>query len=52
MNIKYNTNDNILPNKITYFPTQTITIRSVTQKDIILNFSLMIVYMKYKNARI
>ena len=32
MNIKFNTNDNIL-NKIIYFPTITITIRSVTQKD-------------------
>ena len=31
--IKFNTNDNILLNKIIYFPTITITIRSVTQKD-------------------
>ena len=33
MNIKYNTNYNILLNKIIYFPTITITIRSVTRKD-------------------
>ena len=33
MKIKFNTDDNILPNKIIYFPTITITIRSVTQKD-------------------
>ena len=33
MKIKFNTNDNILLNKIIYFPTITITIRSVTQKD-------------------
>ena len=32
MKIKFNTNDNILPSKIIYFPTITITIRSVTQK--------------------
>ena len=30
MKIKFNTNDNILLNKIIYFPTITITIRSVT----------------------
>ena len=30
MKIKFNTNDNILLNKIIYFPTKTITIRSVT----------------------
>ena len=33
MKIKFNTNDNILLNKIIYFPTITIAIRSVTQKD-------------------
>ena len=33
MKIKFNTKDNILQNKIIYFPTITITIRSVTQKD-------------------
>ena len=31
--IKFNTNDNIILNKTIYFPTITITIRSVTQKD-------------------
>ena len=34
MKIKFNTNDNILLNKIIYFPTITITIRSVTKKDV------------------
>ena len=34
MKIKFNTNDNIILNKIIYFPTITIIIRSVTQKDI------------------
>ena len=54
MKIKFNTNDNIPLNKIIYFPTTTITIRSVTQKDghTMLNFSLMIVSMKYKNTKI
>ena len=33
MKIKFNTDDNIILNKIIYFPTITITIRSVTQKD-------------------
>ena len=33
MKIKFNTNDNIILNKITYFPTITVAIRSVTQKD-------------------
>ena len=33
MKIKFNTNDDIILNKIIYFPTVTITIRSVTQKD-------------------
>ena len=33
MKIKFNTNENILLNKIIYFPTITIKIRSVTQKD-------------------
>ena len=33
MNIKFNTDDNIPLNKIIYFPTITIIIRSVTQKD-------------------
>ena len=33
MKIKLNADDNILLNKIIYFPTITIIIRSVTQKD-------------------
>ena len=33
MKIKFNTNDNILLNKIIYFPIITIAIRSVMQKD-------------------
>ena len=33
MKIKCNTDDTILLNKIIYFPTITIIIRSVTQKD-------------------
>ena len=33
MKIKFNTDDNIPLNKITYFPTITIIIRSVTQKN-------------------
>ena len=33
MKIKFNTDDNIPLNKIIYFPTITIIIRSVTQKD-------------------
>ena len=33
MKIKFNTDDNILLNKIIYFLTITIIIRSVTQKD-------------------
>ena len=33
MKIKFNTDDNILLNKIIYFPMITIIIRSVTQKD-------------------
>ena len=33
MKIKFNTNDNVPLNKIIYFPTITIIIRSVTQKD-------------------
>ena len=33
MNIKFNTDDNISLNKVIYFPTITIIIRSVTQKD-------------------
>ena len=33
MNIKFNTDDNIPLNKIIYFCTITIIIRSVTQKD-------------------
>ena len=45
--IKFNIDDNIPLNKIIYFPTITIIIRSVTQ-----NFSLMNVCMKYKNVRI
>ena len=33
MKIKFNTENNILLNKIIYFPTITIIIRSVRQKD-------------------
>ena len=33
MKIKFNTDDNIPLNKIIYFPTITIIIRSATQKD-------------------
>ena len=33
MKIKFSTDDNIPLNKIIYFPTITITIRSVTKKD-------------------
>ena len=33
MKIKFNLDDNIPLNKIIYFPTITIIIRSVTQKD-------------------
>ena len=33
MKVKFNIGDNIRPNKIIYFPTITIIIRSVTQKD-------------------
>ena len=33
MKIKFNTGDNISLNKIIYFPTRTIIIRSVTQED-------------------
>ena len=33
MKIKFNTNDNITLNKIIYFPTITIIIRSITRKD-------------------
>ena len=33
MKIKFNTNDNTILNKIIHFPTITIKIRSVTQKD-------------------
>ena len=41
MKIKFNTDDNIPLNKIIYFPTITIIIRSVTKKmiNIVLNFS-------------
>ena len=34
MKIKFNINDNIWLNKIIYFPTITIIIRSVTRKDV------------------
>ena len=53
MKIRFNTDDNIPLNEI-YLPTIPITIRRVTKNmiNIILNFSWMIVYMKYKNARI
>ena len=33
MKIKFNTDDNIPLNKIIYFPTITIRIRSITKKD-------------------
>ena len=33
MKIKFNTDDNIRLNKIIYFPTIAVTIRSATQKD-------------------
>ena len=33
MKIKFNTDDNIALNKITYFPTITVIIRSITKKD-------------------
>ena len=33
MKIKFNTDDNIQLNKIIYFPTRTIIIRYVAQKD-------------------
>ena len=33
MKIKFNTDDNIPLNKIIYFPTITIIIRSITKKD-------------------
>ena len=33
MKIKFDTDDNIQLNKIIYFPTATIIVRSVTQKD-------------------
>ena len=33
MKIKFNTDDNITLNKIIYFPTITIIIRSITKKD-------------------
>ena len=41
MKIKFNTDDNIALNKITYFPTITVIIRSITKKmiNIILSFS-------------
>ena len=55
MKIKFNTNANIILNKIIYFPTITIVIRSVTQKDGKYYPQLFIddcLYMKYKNARI
>ena len=41
MKVKLNTDDNIPLNKILFFPTITIVIRSITKKmiNIILNFS-------------
>ena len=48
MKIKVNTDDNIPLNKIIYFFTTAIIIRSVTQKDD--KYSYMIVYKKYKNS--
>ena len=56
MKIKFNTDDNITLNKIIYFPTITIIIRSITKNDDKYDPQLFlddwIVYMKYKNARI
>ena len=52
--IKSYTADNLPLNKIIYFRTTTIIIRSIKQKmvNITRNFSLMNVCMKYKNVRI
>ena len=54
MKIKFNTDDNIPLNKIIYFPTITIIIRAVTQKDgkYYLQLFLLNPCMKYKNVRI
>ena len=54
MKIKFNADDNIPLNKFIYFPTITIIIRSATKNlvNIIHNFCLMNVCMKYKNVRI
>ena len=56
MKIKFNTDDNITLNKIIYFPTITIIIRSIIKNDDKYYPQLFvddwIVYMKYKNARI
>ena len=54
MKIKFNTNNNIILNKIIYFPTVTIAIRSVTQKDGKYYPQLFLdeCCMKYKNVRI
>ena len=48
MKIKFNTDDNISQNKIIYFPTITLIIRSVTKKDdkYYPQLFLEIVYMK------
>ena len=50
MKIKFDTDDNIPLNQIIYFPTITVIIRSITQKDdkYSHNFSLMNVCIKYK----
>ena len=49
MKIKFNTDDNILLNKIIYFPMTTVIIRSITQKDdkYYPQLSLMNVCIKY-----
>ena len=53
MKIKFNTDDNISLNKIIDFPTITIKIRSVTQKDdkYYRKYSLINVCIKYKDVR-
>ena len=54
MKIKFNTDDNIPLNKIIYYPTITIIIRSLTKTDDKYYPQLLPddCYMKYKNARI
>ena len=54
MKIKFNTNDNIILNKVIYFPPITIAIRPVIQKDgkYYLQLFLDDCFYEYKNARI